>query len=59
MPRRVLFDAGAPAAASAAATLADEYDVQPWAVDASSQLELSPGVKDHDRVRAFVEAVRS
>jgi indole-3-glycerol phosphate synthase/phosphoribosylanthranilate isomerase len=33
--------------------------VRPWAVDASSLLELSPGVKDHDRVRAFVEAVRS
>ena len=33
--------------------------VQPWAVDASSQLELSPGIKDHDRIRAFVETVRS
>jgi len=33
--------------------------VHPWAVDASSQLELSPGIKDHDRIRAFVEAVRS
>jgi indole-3-glycerol phosphate synthase/phosphoribosylanthranilate isomerase len=33
--------------------------VQPWAVDASSQLEFSPGVKDHERIRAFVEAVRS
>jgi indole-3-glycerol phosphate synthase/phosphoribosylanthranilate isomerase len=33
--------------------------VRPWAVDASSQLELSPGIKDHDRIRAFVEAVRS
>jgi indole-3-glycerol phosphate synthase/phosphoribosylanthranilate isomerase len=33
--------------------------VQPWAVDASSRLELSPGIKDHDRIRAFVEAVRS
>jgi indole-3-glycerol phosphate synthase / phosphoribosylanthranilate isomerase len=33
--------------------------VQPWAVDASSQLERSPGIKDHDRIRAFVEAVRS
>ena len=32
--------------------------VQPWAVDASSALETSPGVKDHARVRAFVEAAR-
>jgi phosphoribosylanthranilate isomerase len=33
--------------------------VRPWAVDASSSLELEPGVKDHARVRAFVEAVRA
>ena len=32
--------------------------VQPWAVDAASKLEASPGVKDHDRVRAFVAAAR-
>ncbi len=32
--------------------------VQPWAVDASRSLEASPGIKDHDRVRAFVEAAR-
>jgi indole-3-glycerol phosphate synthase/phosphoribosylanthranilate isomerase/anthranilate synthase/indole-3-glycerol phosphate synthase/phosphoribosylanthranilate isomerase len=32
--------------------------VRPWAVDASSSLELEPGIKDHDRVRAFVEASR-
>ena len=32
--------------------------VAPWAVDASSSLESAPGVKDHDRVRAFVEAAR-
>jgi indole-3-glycerol phosphate synthase/phosphoribosylanthranilate isomerase len=32
--------------------------VHPWAVDASSKLELSPGIKDHGRIRAFVEAVR-
>ncbi len=32
--------------------------VRPWAVDASSSLETSPGIKDHDRVRAFVEAAR-
>jgi indole-3-glycerol phosphate synthase/phosphoribosylanthranilate isomerase len=33
--------------------------VQPWAVDASSQLELEPGIKDPERIRAFVEAVRA
>jgi indole-3-glycerol phosphate synthase/phosphoribosylanthranilate isomerase len=33
-------------------------EVRPWAVDASSRLEQSPGVKDHDAVRAFVEAAR-
>jgi len=32
--------------------------VQPWAVDASSSLEVSPGVKDHERIRAYVEAAR-
>ena len=32
--------------------------VDPWAVDASRSLELEPGVKDHERVRAFVEAAR-
>jgi indole-3-glycerol phosphate synthase / phosphoribosylanthranilate isomerase len=32
--------------------------VRPWAVDASSSLEASPGIKDHARVRAYVEAAR-
>ncbi len=32
--------------------------VRPWAVDASSSLETEPGVKDHSRVRAYVEAAR-
>lgn len=32
--------------------------VDPWAVDASSSLESSPGVKNHARVRAYVEAAR-
>src|SRR5207244_11014206 len=29
--------------------------VRPWAVDASSSLEVEPGIKDHARVRAYVE----
>jgi indole-3-glycerol phosphate synthase/phosphoribosylanthranilate isomerase len=33
--------------------------VRPWAVDASSSLEREPGVKDHAKVRAYVEAARS
>jgi len=32
--------------------------VRPWAVDASSALESVPGVKDHELVRAYVEAAR-
>ena len=32
--------------------------VRPWAVDASSSLESEPGIKDHDRIRAYVEAAR-
>ena len=32
--------------------------VQPWAVDAASKLEREPGIKDHDKVRAFVAAAR-
>jgi indole-3-glycerol phosphate synthase len=32
--------------------------VRPWAVDASSRLETSPGIKDRARVSAYVEAAR-
>jgi phosphoribosylanthranilate isomerase len=32
--------------------------VRPWAVDASSRLELEPGVKDAELVRAYVEAAQ-
>ena len=32
--------------------------VRPWAVDASSALESAPGIKDHERVRAYVAAAR-
>jgi indole-3-glycerol phosphate synthase / phosphoribosylanthranilate isomerase len=34
-------------------------DVRPWAVDASSSLESAPGIKDHARVRAYIEAARA
>ena len=33
--------------------------VHPWAVDAASSLESTPGIKDHDKVRRYVEAARS
>jgi len=29
---------------------------RPWGVDASSRLETSPGIKDHPKVRRFIEA---
>ena len=32
--------------------------VQPWAVDAASQLESAPGIKDHKKVRVFVQEAR-
>lgn len=28
----------------------------PWGVDASSRLESAPGIKDHEKIRRFVEA---
>jgi len=34
------------------------HSVRPWAVDASSRLELAPGIKDHGAIRAYVEAAR-
>ena len=32
--------------------------LRPWAVDASRSTEAAPGIKDHGRVRAFVEATQ-
>jgi phosphoribosylanthranilate isomerase len=34
-------------------------NVDPWGVDASSKLETNPGVKDHERVKLYVEAAKS
>jgi indole-3-glycerol phosphate synthase/phosphoribosylanthranilate isomerase len=33
--------------------------VDPWAVDAASRLESAPGIKDHAKVRAFVQEARA
>jgi indole-3-glycerol phosphate synthase / phosphoribosylanthranilate isomerase len=33
--------------------------VRPWAVDASSRLESAPGIKDPEKVRAYVRAARA
>jgi phosphoribosylanthranilate isomerase len=32
--------------------------VRPWAVDSARSTETSPGIKDHDSLRAWVEAAR-
>lgn len=51
-----LFLAGGLSAANVAQAIAA---VDPYAVDACSSLESSPGKKDAARVRAFVQAVRN
>ncbi len=32
--------------------------VRPWAVDSARSTEAAPGLKDHDKVRAWVAAAR-
>jgi phosphoribosylanthranilate isomerase len=50
-----LFLAGGLSPENVAAAIAR---VRPYAVDACSSLELTPGKKNHERVRAFINAVR-
>lgn len=50
-----LFLAGGLSPANVAEAIAT---VRPYAVDACSSLEETPGIKNHDKLRAFVNAVR-
>jgi phosphoribosylanthranilate isomerase len=52
----LLFLAGGLSPANVAQAIAQ---VNPYAVDACSSLESSPGQKDAARMRAFVQAVRN
>ncbi len=52
--RRVLL-AGALDASNVADAI---HAARPWAVDGVRGTESAPGVKDHDRIRAFVKAAK-
>jgi indole-3-glycerol phosphate synthase len=53
-PGRVMLAGGLDAA-----NVRDAIDaVRPWAVDSARSTERQPGVKDHDKVRAWVRAAR-
>ena len=62
MRRRVLYDAGSPAAAAAAALLTDEFDVRAWAPAETSEGVLltsdpgTPPTTDRTRVIGVVDA---
>jgi phosphoribosylanthranilate isomerase len=54
-PGRVMLAGGLGPANVASAIAA----VRPWAVDSARSTEQSPGVKDHDAMRAWVKAARA
>ena len=60
LPAEVSEQLDQAAAGNASAFVAEAIrHVRPWAVDASSRLEVEPGIKDPDKVRAYVEAARA
>ncbi len=60
MLRPRAFKAIRPQAHDEADAAIDAYcQVRPWGVDVSSGLEVTKGVKNHARVRAFIESVHA
>lgn len=54
-PRPIILSGGL----DSANVLTYIMQIQPWAVDVSSGVESSPGIKSHDKIKSFVDAVRS
>ncbi len=60
---KAMADLGVPLVIAGGLTPSNVAEVirrhQPWGVDVSSGIEISPGIKDHNLVKSFVDAVRS